>query len=136
MNALTGDSESSQSHLTIFLLVPFVRHMMRPRSEGEPDVVIPSVEAYHDKSYPTEKLFIVGVKTTCKDRWRQVLNEAPRVPDKHILTIQKGISAKQLNQMHTAQVTLVVPKKLHSQYPKGTPITLLDVEGFIRSVRS
>jgi uncharacterized metal-binding protein len=52
-----------------------------------------------DRHYPTNKLFMVGVKTTCKDRWRQVLNEAKRVKDKHILTTQQGISKRQLNDM-------------------------------------
>ena len=26
---------------------------------------------------------MLGVKTTCKDRWRQVLSEADRIPQKH-----------------------------------------------------
>jgi hypothetical protein len=78
----------------------------------------------------------VGIKTTCKDRWRQVVNEARRVLDKHILTIQQGISATQLTQMHSSRVKLVVPAKLHKQYPKGTPITLLNVEEFVRMVKA
>jgi hypothetical protein len=86
-------------------------------------------------TYPTNKLIVVGVKTTCKDRWRQVVHEAKRVTEKHILTIQQGISSKQLTQMHASHVTLIVPTRLHKQYPKGSPMTLLDVGGFVREVR-
>jgi hypothetical protein len=38
--------------------------------------------------------------------------------------------------MHSSHVTLIVPKKLHRQYPKGTPITLLDVESFVEGVKA
>lgn len=61
--------------------------------------------------------------------------EAPRVPVKHILTLQEGISSKQLAEMKQAGVTLVVPKPLHKKYPKQRDITMLDVETFIAEVR-
>jgi hypothetical protein len=107
---------------------------MRPNIEGKPDIVIPSVEAYYDRSYPREKLCVIGVKHTCKDRWRQVVHEAPLKLEKHILTLQAGISQKQLELMKSANISLVVPKKLHSQYPKSA-ITLLGVSAFIDTVR-
>jgi hypothetical protein len=61
--------------------------------------------------------------------------EAPKVPVKHILTLQEGISSKQLAEMNQAGVTLVVPKALHKKYPKQRDITLIDVETFIAEVR-
>jgi hypothetical protein len=54
---------------------------------------------------------------------------------KHLVTIQEGISAKQLAQMHEARVALVVPQKLHSRYPNVEGVNLLSVEGFIKTVR-
>jgi hypothetical protein len=128
---------SLENHVSYVLKESRIPHAIRPKNlEGEPDIIIPSAEAYLDPKYPVEKLIFIGIKTTCKDRWRQVLNEAGRIPEKHILTIQQGISAKQLAQMHTSHVTLIVPKKLHRQYPKGTPITLLDVESFVEGVKA
>jgi len=41
--------------------------------DGRPDVIIPGRDEYLNKSYPIDKLCVIGVKTTCKDRWRQVL---------------------------------------------------------------
>jgi type II restriction enzyme len=127
---------SLENHVEHLLREAHVPHEMRPGIDGRPDIVIPSREAYRDPSYPVEKLFIVGVKTTCKDRWRQVLNEGKRVPQKHILTMQPGISGNQLNEMHDADVTLIVPQKLHKEYPPKHRITLLSLEQFIASVRA
>ncbi len=126
---------SLENHVEYILTQAKIPHSMRPNIDGKPDIIIPSADAYRDPSYPTKKLLIVGVKTTCKDRWRQILNEAKRIPEKHILTIQQGISSNQLREMHAAKVKLVVPEKFHKQYPSGTPITLMNVEAFVRSVR-
>src|ERR1700687_166348 len=112
--------------------IPFDAH---PQIDGDPDIVIPGKAAYDDPKFPAGKLFVVGVKTTCKDRWRQVTQEAPRIEWKHLITIQEGVSAKQLKQMHQHKVTLVVPQKLHSRYPQVKGVHLLDMEAFIRAVR-
>lgn len=101
-----------------------------------PDILIPGRSQYLDKSYPTARLFAIGVKTTCKDRWRQVLNEARRVRNKHILTLQQGISQNQIKEMKQASVTLVVPGSLHEKYPKPCRPALLTIEAFIGEVRT
>lgn len=127
---------SLENHVHQFLTKEGIPHKMRAvEIPGKPDVVIPSVEAYFDNSYPTDRLFVVGVKTTCKDRWRQVLNEGRRVPNKHIITIQPGISAPQLEEMREANVTLVVPERLHKQYPPDRPMELLTLARFAEAVR-
>lgn len=126
---------SLENHVEYLLEQANIPHTMRPKIDGKPDIVIPSEKAYNDPAYPTDRIFIIGVKTTCKDRWRQVLNEGRRVPQKHILTIQQGISANQLREMHTANVLLVVPASLHSDYPPQHEITLMNVEQFIGTVR-
>lgn len=126
---------SLENHVEYLLGQAGIPHTMRPRIDGKPDIVIPSEDAYNDPAYPADRLFIIGVKTTCKDRWRQVLNEGRRVPQKHILTIQQGISANQLQEMHTANVSLVVPASLHRDYPPEHEITLLNIEQFIAAVR-
>lgn len=126
---------SLENHVEHVLRAAGMPHEMRPDIDGKPDVVIPSAAAYHDDSYPVDRLVIVGIKTTCKDRWRQVLNEGRRVPRKHILTTQPGISSNQLAEMHDAQVTLVVPERLHRDYPRNRQIELLSVETFVEQVR-
>ena len=108
----------------------------QPSIDGKPDLVIPGASEYNDNSYPDDRLFVVGLKTTCKDRWRQVLNEGRRVKQKHLATLQQGISLNQLNEMAEVNVSLIVPQDRHALYAKGSSINLMSVEEFIESVRS
>ncbi len=112
---------------------------MRAIVEGtRPDVLMPSRKAYEDAArgkHPVDKLIMMGVKTTCKDRWRQVLSEAPQIRIKHLLTLQEGISPRQLDEMHRNHVVLVVPKPLQDKYPKGHQIKILGLDAFIASAR-
>jgi type II restriction enzyme len=127
---------SLENHVGQALIEAKIPHEMRPRDvDGKPDIVIPNAASYFDPDYPVDKLFLVGVKTTCKDRWRQVLNEGRRVLKKHILTIQPGISSNQLIEMRSAKITLVVPKPLHKKYPVVENMNLLTVEQFVSHVR-
>jgi hypothetical protein len=105
---------------------------MRQVVDGtRPDILIPGKAEYNDPAFPNKKLFMVGVKMTCKDRWRQVTKEAPRIKRKHILTLQKGISGKQLDEMQRAKVTLIVPEALHKEYPPEGKAIVLSVNAFI-----
>jgi hypothetical protein len=78
---------------------------------------------------------MLAVKTTCKDRWRQILNEASRIPRKHLLTLQEGVSEGQYAEMLEAQVVLVVPSPLHDKYPRSVRSQLLTVQDFVDRVR-
>ncbi len=127
---------SLENHVEQVLRDSRIPFEMRPGIEGEPDIVIPGRAEYDDSTFPAEKLFVVGVKMTCKDRWRQVIAEAPRVRRKHLLTLQKTISAKQLQKISEANVSLVVPQPLQNDYPASHRGQLLNVESFIRTVKS
>jgi len=128
---------SFENHVEYLLTKAQIPHEMRPflGPDGRPDIVIPGEAAYFDQSWPEDKLFVVGLKTTCKDRWRQVLYEGHRVRAKHIVTLQPGISEAQLSEMHAAGVSIVVPKSLHKSFPLDHPISLLSVESFIKTIR-
>src|SRR5699024_8426933 len=53
-------------------------------NRARPDFLFPEVKKYHDKDYPKNCLSMLGVKSTCKDRWRQVLSEAAKIEEKHL----------------------------------------------------
>lgn len=108
-----------------------------PTSESgkKPDFLFPSEEAYRDGEFPADRLRMLAAKTTCKDRWRQILNEADRVPVKHLLTLQEGISEGQFKEMHGAGVQLVVPAGLCGKFPKSVQPHLQTFESFIGDVR-
>ena len=78
-----------------------------------------------------------AAKTTCKDRWRQILNEADRLRDenKYLCTMQQGISAAQMDEMQAEKVVLVVPKAYHSAFPKEKRDRIWTLGKFVRYVK-
>lgn len=126
---------SLENHVEYLLSKSSIPFDAQPDVDGKPDFLIPSAAAYTNTEYPENRIIALGVKTTCKDRWRQVLNEAKRVKRKHILTLQPGISRNQLLEMKKANVCLVVPETLHKEYPTDTGIELLTVEKFFINIK-
>ncbi len=100
----------------------------------KPDFLFPSIDAYNDLAFDKEKLTLLASKTTCKDRWRQVLNEADRIEVKHLFTLQQGISSNQLNEMNKYGVQLVVPKPYLSSFPTENRSQILTLDQFIELV--
>lgn len=121
---------SFENHLDYLLHARSIPHEMRPEIPGRPDIVIPGRAAYENAAANPGSVMVVGVKTTCKDRWRQVTHEAPLVQEKFLVTLQQGISRAQLNEMYAAGVSLVVPKHLQKLYPESD-MTLLTVADFL-----
>lgn len=101
----------------------------------KPDFVFPNGQCYHNLTFPGELLTILGAKTTCKDRWRQVLNEADRVDDKYLFTLQQGISSNQLKEMQDYRLHLVVPHKYLTSFPKEYRNCICDLSSFIGMVK-
>jgi hypothetical protein len=111
--------------------VPFT---WAPRTEGarRPDFIFPSIDHYNDNTWPAERLYMLAVKTTCKDRWRQILNEAARIDVKHLLTLQEGVSVQQHEEMKEEGVQLVVPRELLQAYPADIHPHLTPLTEFVR----
>jgi hypothetical protein len=106
-----------------------------PGSRKMPDFLFPSREAYLDPSFPVRRLRMLAVKTTCKDRWRQILNEADRIAVKHLLTLQEGISESQFREMKQAGIRLVVPQPLHVKFPRSLRQNLISLDAFLEELR-
>lgn len=104
-------------------------------NNSKPDFIFPSFSAYHDPNYPSKNLMMLGAKTTCKDRWRQVLSEANKIPSKHLVTMESAISELQLEEMRYHDLTLVVPALIQTTYSVSQKASLMDVGGFIKTVR-
>lgn len=100
-----------------------------------PDFLFPGGKEYHDITFPTNKLIVLGAKTTCKDRWRQVVTEANRVKTKYLCTLQQGISANQLSEMKDENIILVVPEAYISMYPAEYRNDILSIKKFIDYVQ-
>lgn len=104
-------------------------------NKAKPDFLFPGVVEYHNPAFDSKKLTMLGVKSTCKDRWRQVLAEADRIDAKHLLTLETAISTNQTDEMAAKRVQLILPRSLHLTYTKPQQAWLMDVEAFINLVR-
>ncbi|HNS61426.1 MAG TPA: type II restriction endonuclease [Anaerolineales bacterium] len=128
---------SLENHVEFLLRQAGIPYEMRRYvDKTEPDIIIPDKLSYDDPYFPENKLFMVALKMTCKDRWRQVTREAPRIKHKHIITMQKGISGRQLDEMARLDVSLIVPEKLHKEYPREGRDALLTVGTFVKSLKN
>lgn len=124
---------SLENHLAAIFTAAAIPFTAQPRTEGrrKPDFIFPSESQYHDDEWPDSRLVFLAAKTTCKDRWRQILNEADRIPHKHLFTLQQGISGAQLDEMASAGVTLVVPADNKSTFPKAHRDWILTLKEFL-----
>lgn len=120
-------------HFEAILRARSIRYKREATTEKRngPDFLFPGEAEYHDPAFDTGSLTMLGAKTSCKDRWRQVLAEANRIERKHLLTLQPGISETQTNEMQTEKLQLVVPRSIFGSYLPAQQAWLMDVEGFL-----
>lgn len=104
-------------------------------NKAKPDFIFPSVMAYHNPDFDSVRLTMLGVKSTCKDRWRQVLVEADRIDHKHLLTLETSISMHQTDEMRAKSLQLVLPRALHETYTTAQQEWLMEISSFIALVR-
>lgn len=132
--------KSLEHHLSAIFSGNGVQFEEQIVTEGnkKPDFIFPSAAAYHDADYPTDNLVFLAAKTTCKDRWRQILNEADRFRNrtKFLCTLQQGMTVKQMSEMAAEKVVLVVPKPYIRTYPTGTPMQIITLADFIQTVKN
>lgn len=105
-------------------------------NNSKPDFIFPGFKSYHNPLFPTEHLHMLGAKTTCKDRWRQVLSEADKISSKHLVTLEAAISERQTTEMQSQNLQLVIPAAIHSTYTPSQTDWLLTLSQFIDQVNS
>lgn len=125
-----------ENHLEILFQECGIRYSRAPVTENKskPDFIFPGKREYHDPEFNSLNLTMLGVKSTLKDRWRQVLTEAKRIERKHLLTLQSAISINQTNEMRSENLQLVLPKELHSTYSEAQQEWLMDISSFTELV--
>jgi len=126
-----------ESHLEAVFSAHKLRFARDAETENrnKPDFLFPGQEEYRDMSFPTARLTMLGSKSTLKDRWRQVLSEADRIKEKHLLTLEPGISENQTNEMRAKQLQLVLPQALHSTYRESQREWLMSLGDFVDLVK-
>ena len=125
-----------ENHLEVVFTSLGIKYKRTAVTENKtkPDFLFPGQDEYHDATFDPLNLSILAVKSTCKDRWRQVLAEADRIEDKHLLTLETAISANQTAEMQAKRLQLVLPKSLHPTYTDEQQAWLFDIAEFSRMV--
>ncbi len=130
---------SLENHLSEVFRINSLRFVEQGTTEQnkKPDFLFPDERTYLDSltTFEYDKLAMLAAKTTCKDRWRQILTEADKIETKHLFTLQQGISSNQLNEMKTQKVQLVVPKQYISTYPLEHREWIWDLSKFVRFIK-
>lgn len=102
---------------------------------NKPDFLFPNIESYHNNAFATELLTMLGVKTSAKDRWRQILSEANKIENKHLITLEPAISINQTEEMREQNLQLVIPSSLHETYTVQQQDQLINLSEFIILVK-
>lgn len=125
-----------ENQLALLFDVRGIKYSAQAYTEGKskPDFIFPSIKDYHNPRFPIGRLTMLGAKTTIKERWRQVLDEADRINKKHLITLEPAVSEDYTQAMKKDNLQLVVPKPLFETYTENQRKWLLDVKGFCEMV--
>ncbi len=103
-------------------------------NKSRPDFLFPGHTEYHDPDFPVNHLWMLGAKSTLKDRWRQVLAEAKRIPKKHLITLDVAVSDSQMAEMRSQSLQLVVPSPLQVGYSESQRSEIWSLHWFLDEI--
>ena len=126
-----------ENHLERIFQENDIRYTRGGKTEkyAKPDFIFPGIAEYHSKEFPVTSLSMLGVKTTCKDRWRQITAEAEKIKHKHLLTLEPAISAHQTQEMLYRNVHLVVPAEIHKSYSEVQRHYIICLKDFLMLIK-
>jgi hypothetical protein len=127
--------ENHLEHIFLQLDIKYSRGQIT-ENRAKPDFIFPGITQYHDNVFPSNKLTMLGVKSTCKDRWRQVLSEAAKIDKKHLFTLEPSISSNQTDEMIANKLQLVLPESLHNSYHESQRNWLINLAEFISVIKN
>jgi hypothetical protein len=115
-----------------------VAYSPQPETESghRPDFVLPSIERYRQAQSGAPDLAMLAAKSTLRDRWRQILREADKIPLKHLFTLDHGVSEAQFRDISAAGIKLIVPAALVRSFPHAVRPELLTLSGFVGERRA
>ena len=125
-----------ENHLSAVFDANSIRYARGARTENNsrPDFIFPGSVEYHDPDVGSPPLRMLGAKTTCKDRWRQVLTEAQKIPNKHLFTLETALTANQLQEMNASSLTIVSTPDVLLTYPAASSGWTMTLSQFIKVI--
>jgi hypothetical protein len=131
--------QSLQNHFAILLHREGIPHSAQKTTEGteKPDFIVPGIDEYRDPSFPAARLRMVACKSRTRERWDQVLNEAKRIEDKFLLTVDEDLTDDVIQKMANNRIHLFLPEAvLRAHYRTSLKRHLLgNVSGLIDRLR-
>ncbi len=126
-----------ENHLEAVFVANGVAYSRGCKTEGhaKPDFLFPGCAEYHSPDHVEPPLHMLAAKSTCKDRWRQILPEAAKIPDKHLFTLETAISENQTDEMQVHRVQLVVPPSVARTYSASQQDWVMKLGDFLGLVR-
>ena len=107
---------------------------VKTERNNTPDFLFPGIRQYKDLNFDTALLTMLGLKTTAKERWTQILSEADRIEKKHFLTLEPSISKNQTDEMIARRIQLVLPNSIRNTYTDDQKTQIMTVSDFISYV--
>lgn len=99
------------------------------------DFLFPGEEEYADPGFDDSLLTMLAAKSTCKERWRQILAEAYRIEQKHLLTTDRQVTSSQLSEMENEKVCLVMPEPMMLHYDEAKRSKIMTLHEFLEFVK-
>ena len=86
--------QSFEHHLEQLFIDNSLEYTRTPTIENNhrPDFLFPGVTFYNNPSFNVNLLTMLAAKSTTKERWRQILEEADRLDQKHFCTLDRAIT--------------------------------------------
>ena len=124
---------SLENHLSAIFDAHDVNYSSQVRTEKgkKPDFLFPGKEEYFNPVYDVNKLTMLAAKSSCKDRWSQVLPEAERLTQKHLLTLEPAIAVSTTETMTNSSLQLIVPDSIQTSYTQEQQNWLWSLRDFI-----
>jgi hypothetical protein len=127
---------SFENHLAHIFRENQLRFTKKGKTErnNEPDFLFPGINEYKNIDFDTSLLTMLGLKTTAKDRWRQIIPEADKIWPKHLITLEPSISKNQTDEMIAQRVQLVLPEAIIQSYLAEQKKYIITLKEFIEIV--
>lgn len=128
---------SLENHLSALFDIHSVSFSSQVKTEKgkKPDYIFPGAKEYFDLSFDVSNLTMLAAKSSCKDRWSQVLPEAERINQKHLLTLEPAIAVSTTETMKASSLQLIVPQEIQASYKNDQQDWLWNVEDFLNLVK-
>ncbi|HJW92006.1 MAG TPA: type II restriction endonuclease [Thermoanaerobaculia bacterium] len=126
-----------QNHLAKLFTLKNIRFSPQAYTENrkKPDFIFPGSAEYSNPRFRAQRLTMLAAKSSCKERWTQVLTEADRISIKHLCTLEPAISEAQTQEMTRQRVVLVVPNALQVTFSPRQREKLMSLAAFIELIR-